>query len=238
MLALLAGAPALLAFGSIAALLLFLVWFSGMLPGWQVPPWKTPYGVAALLYVTCVVLAWRMPWHYAAGDRNFLAASDLPHNHRIRPADLKAPPSFPSEFGFYLPSIRSIAGKYVVVPCLRAGQKVTPASVAAGPDLELPNRNRAISFPLPPEAQFIGDMEPGTTVSLLGQDADTKSAIKILATVHAIVCDKPDTAGELCMPVLYLDDDQIDMTTRNKAALRVALVSPPHQNACQDAPKK
>jgi hypothetical protein len=180
-----------------------------------------PYAIVGALYLAAVLIGWQWRWSDKPLDRHYIAAGELVNNHRIVLRDLKTPDTFAGSF--YLPPKTELVGRYIrAASPIRAKQPIPEDALADKPDMQLPDKSQ-VAFPLPAAAIPLSMLDAGSTVILLGKDADGKNPISITATVHAIVCDAKKPDGETCFPVLRIPAKQSDQATSNQATLRVVL---------------
>jgi outer membrane protein OmpA-like peptidoglycan-associated protein len=187
-------------------------------------PLDHPFLSVVVLYVGIVVFLWRCGWPNRAPDRDYVASRELVNNHRIVSGDLRRPDGLATSLGFYMAPKGSIEGKYLrskqpIMP----GQSLNTLALADKPDMQLPDETHAVVFPLPSDSRLIGLLDVGSPVVLLGQDPDSKAAVAIYATVHAILCESTNSDTKGCFPILRIPTDQTQFVTKNLGALRLAL---------------
>jgi hypothetical protein len=180
----------------------------------------------ACVYVSLVVGAAFAHWPQGAEERDYIAARELPHNHRLAPEDLRAPASFAGSLGFYLRKRAAIVGKYVKPDPICEGDPVRISELADKPDMRLGANVGAVVFSLPADSHLDRLLDVGAPVVLLGQDPDTKAPVAKAAAVHAVLCEPSDkSAPAACFAVLEIAADTIGFVTKNAAALHLALSS-------------
>jgi len=190
-----------------------------------------PFGFVAVVYLVAVavLLSWRYGCFNSPPAPDYVSARELASNHRIVAADLQRPSSFAGSLGFYLAPKASIVGKYISVKSSIGPHKpIAVSALADKPDMQLPDKMQAIAFPLPAGSFPLSMLDVGTTVLLLGKDADTKVSIPVMATVHAILCEVKKADTENCYPVLRIPADKSDSVTKNQLSFHIALPSQVH----------
>lgn len=191
-------------------------------------PLNHPFASVAVAYVGFVVFIWYYCWAAVAPAPDYVAAGQLVTNHRIVAGDLRRPDTVAQSLGFYMATRSSVEGKYVKTkPAIIHGQFVQTAALADKPDMQLPDKMRAVVFALPADSRLIGLLDVGSPVVLLGRDPDAKASLTINATVHAILCEPTKNDPKGCNPVLRIPEDQIQIFIKNQAALRLAIRSDP-----------
>jgi outer membrane protein OmpA-like peptidoglycan-associated protein len=206
-----------------------------------------PFALVAVIYIGLVfsLFVWRLGWSDPA--RDYVASRELVKNHRIVSGDITRPEAknatwrrpgvLAAWLGFYMSAVSSIEGKYVkAVQPIMPGESVSTVVLADKPDMELPDRMHAIAFPLPADSRLIGLLDAGSPVVLLGQDPDSKAAVSVRATVHAVLCEPTNSDAKNCFPILQIPADQSQFVAKNQAALRVALGWPAPAPAPAPAP--
>jgi len=186
------------------------------------------FALMTLVYIGVVLLVWHWNWPEHVAAREYVAARELAHNHRIVSYDLRRPDGLATSLGFYMISNRLIEGRYIKTnQPIMPGQSISPECLADEPDMQLPDKMRAVVFTLPSDSRLIGLLDVGSPVALLGQDPDSKAAVSIPALVHAILCEPSSSDGKNCYPILRVSVDRIQFVTKNQSALRLVLGSQP-----------
>jgi hypothetical protein len=182
------------------------------------------FGLVAAPYIIAVIGSWHFGWTGPSPDRDYVAARDLVNNHRVTSTDLQTPSADP--LGFYMESKSSLEGKYIwSKKPIKGGERISHAVLADEPDMQFPNTIKAIAFPLPAGAIPIGELDAGSKVLLVGQDADSKCPISIAATVQAIYCEPKKGEAANCYPLLRIPANKIQIVSRNQSALHLVLSS-------------
>jgi hypothetical protein len=181
------------------------------------------FGVVAVAYLAVIVELTCCLGRYKPADRDYLAARDLPLNHRIVAADLRSPPSLASRLGFFVRPVSAIEGRYVRGKPIAAGAPIAAAALADRPDTALPDKTLAVAFPVSSDSSITSALDAGSPVTLVGTDSDTKAPIAIPATVHAILCAPAKDAAQACYPLLYVPAEQGAIVGKNLSTLRLAL---------------
>jgi hypothetical protein len=120
------------------------------------------------------------------GTRAYLATKPLPRNHFLAAADLRRPPSFAGDLGFYLVSRDRLEGQYVRT-FVDAGAPVTPENVQPEPDLTVDPCFELVSLPINNGAPFDGLLDPGMTLRLSGRNPESKDRVAVEACVVASI---------------------------------------------------
>jgi hypothetical protein len=171
------------------------------------------FGVVAVAYLAVIVELTCSLGRHKPADRDYLAARDLPLNHRIAAADLRSPPSLASRLGFYVRPVSAIEGRYVRDKPIAAGAPIVAAALADRPDTTLPDKTLAVAFPVASDSSIMSALDAGSPVTLVVTDGD------------AILCAPAKDAAQACFPLLYVPvpADHGASIVKNQATLRLML---------------
>lgn len=176
-------------------------------------------------YVVAVMVVWLFAWPDQPPSRDYVAAVRMATNHRVVASELRRPASIAGTLGFYIKTTASIEGKYVKPKAgILPGQPVNDAVLSDSPDMTLPNKTTAVVFPLT-NSKVTRLLDAGSPVVLFGQDPNSKAAVSIPATVHAILCDPVGSETRTCYPILCIAENQAKFVLNYLAALKLVPTS-------------
>ena len=200
------------------------------------------FGFAAAVYLGFVgVIAVRLPRDHAGAQ--YVAATDLPKNHRITAGDLRRPQQWPYSAGWYMPDRDALEGKYLKEDRKHCEPVTAEHDVAAAPDLTSAPDEVLVTVPFASGSQLTKILDPEATVEIRGSvpagapsgttPAPAPAPMTKEAKVRAVLCDAAaEKAPPACYAVLAVKRDDEPSVSLAKD-LRIVPKTIPSRETCK-----